>query len=92
MLDDSHDKGEETLTLPNTSSGRLTDAEATGTIVNRDSLPRALLARFVRTAAVHVVEHVEEQLRPATDQPDRPGHGGRRESKNSGRRREAVPN
>ena len=64
VLDDAHDEGEETLTLSlsNPSSGRVTDAEATGTIVNRDPLPRALLARFGRTAAVHVVEHVEERL------------------------------
>ena len=64
VLDDSHDEGEETLTLTlsNPSSGRVTDAEATGTIVNRDPLPRALLARFGRTAAVHVVEQVEERL------------------------------
>ena len=54
MLDDSHDDDGETLTLSNPSSGRLTDAEATGTIENRDPLPRALLARFGRTAAVHV--------------------------------------
>ena len=64
VLDDDHDEGEETLTvrLSNASSGRLTDGEATGTIENRDPLPRALLARFGRTAAVHVVEQVEERL------------------------------
>ena len=45
VLDDSHDEGEETLTLTlsNASGGRVTDGEATGTIVNRDPLPRALL-------------------------------------------------
>ena len=75
VRDDSHDEGEETLTLTlsNPSSGRLTDAEATGTIVNRDPLPRALLARFGRTAAVHVVEHVEERLAA----PREPGFRGR---------------
>ena len=73
VLDDSHDEGEETLTLSNSSEGRLTDGEATGTIKNRDPLPRALLARFGRTAAVHVVEHVEERL-PA---PRDPGFRGR---------------
>ena len=75
MLDDSHDEGEETLTLTlsNASSGRLTDAEATGTIVNRDPLPRALLARFGRTAAVHVVEQVEERI----EAPREPGFQGR---------------
>ena len=40
VLDDSHDEGEETLTLTlsNASRGRLTDDEATGTIKNRDPL------------------------------------------------------
>ena len=53
VLDDLHDEGEETLTLSlsNASGGRLTDDEATGTIVNTDPLPRALLARFGRAAA-----------------------------------------
>ena len=75
VLDDAHDEGEETLTLTlsNASSGRLSDAEATGTIKNRDPLPRALLARFGRTAAVHVVEHVEERI----EAPRRPGFRGR---------------
>ena len=75
VLDDSHDDDGETLTLTlsNPSSGRLTDAEATGTIENRDPLPRALLARFGRTAAVHVVEHVEERLAA----PREPGFRGR---------------
>ena len=40
----------------------ITRAEATGTIRNSDPLPQALMARFGRTAAVHVVEHVEERL------------------------------
>ena len=64
VLDDSHDEGEETLTLTlsNASGGRVTDGEATGTIENRDPMPRAFLARFGRTAAVHVVEHVEERI------------------------------
>ena len=75
VLDDAHDEGEETLTLTlsNPSEGRLTDGEATGTIKNRDPLPRALLARFGRTAAVHVVEHVEERLQAPRD----PGFRGR---------------
>ena len=74
VLDDAHDEGEETLTLTlsSASGGRLTDGEATGTIENRDPLPRALLARFGRTAAVHVVEHVEERLRGAA-RAGRPG-------------------
>ena len=75
VLDDSHDDDGETLTLTlsNPSSGRLTDGEATGTIENRDPLPRALLARFGRTAAVHVVEHVEERM----EAPREPGFRGR---------------
>ena len=64
MLDDSHDEGEETLTLTlsNASGGRLTDAFATGTIENTDLLPRALMARFGRPAALHVVEQVQERI------------------------------
>ena len=75
VLDDAHDEGEETFTLAlsNPSAGRLTDDEATGTIENRDPLPKALLARFGRTAAVHVVEHVEERLQA----PREPGFRGR---------------
>ena len=75
VLDDAHDEGEETLslTLSNASSGRLTDGEATGTIENHDPMPRALLARFGRAAAVHVVEHVEERLAA----PREPGFRGR---------------
>ena len=75
VLDDAHDEGEETLTLrlSTPSSGRLADGEATGTIENHDPMPRALLARFGRTAAVHVVEHVEERLQA----PRAPGFRGR---------------
>ena len=64
VLDDSHDEGEETMTLrlSNPSEGRLADAEATGTIENTDPLPRALLARFGRATALHVMEQVEERL------------------------------
>ena len=64
VLDDAHDEGEETLTLrlSNPSGGRVTDGEATGTIENRDPLPKALLARFGRAAAVHVVEQVQERI------------------------------
>ena len=46
--------------------------QCTGTIENRDPLPRALLARFGRTAAVHVVEHVEERIAA----PREPGFRG----------------
>ena len=40
----------------------ITRAEATGTIRNSDPLPQALMARFGRTAAVHVVEQVQERI------------------------------
>ena len=75
VLDDVHDEGEETLTLrlSNASGSQVADGEATGTIANRDPLPRALLARFGRTAAVHVVEHIEERLAA----PRAPGFRGR---------------
>ena len=64
VLDDAHDEGEETfvLALSNPSGARLDDAEATGTIENADLLPAALLARFGRASAQHVVEHVEERM------------------------------
>ena len=75
VLDDAHDEGEETLTLrlSNASSGQVTDGEATGTIKNSDPLPRALLARFGRAAAVQVVEQVEERLEASRE----PGFRGR---------------
>ena len=75
ILDDSHDEGEETLTLTlsNPSTGVVTAASATGTIENHDPLPRALMARFGRTAAVHVAEQVEERLAA----PREPGFDGR---------------
>ena len=64
VLDDAHDEREETfvLALSNVSGARLEDAEATGTIENTDLLPAALLARFGRASAQHVVEHVEARI------------------------------
>ena len=75
VLDDAHDEGEETMTLrlSNPSEGRLADAEATGTIENTDPLPRALLARFGRATALHVMEQVEERLEASRAS----GFGGR---------------
>ena len=71
IIDDSVNDNDETVKVK-ISNARLcgdasqtlsiTRAEATGTIRNSDPLPRALMARFGRTAAVHVVEHVEERL------------------------------
>ena len=77
VLDDDIDDTGETMTLtlssPNPSGYvRIADGEATGTITNSDPLPRALMARFGRTAAVHVVEHVEERLAA----PREPGFRG----------------
>ena len=74
VIDDEHNEGSETftLTLSNASSGTLTDATATGTITNHDAVPKALIARFGRTAAVHIVEQVEERV----NAPRRPGFDG----------------
>lgn len=72
MLEDSHDDdGGETLTLSIASVGVLSDSVATGTIQNHD--PLALVARFGRTAAVHVVEQVEQRI----EAPRGPGFEGR---------------
>ena len=75
VLDDTHDEGEETFTLAlsNASGGVVVDGQATGRIKNHDPVPRALLARFGRTAAVHVVEQVEERLQARRE----PGVEGR---------------
>ena len=75
VLDDSHNDGGETLTLTlsNASNGTLGDSTATGTIENSDPLPKALIARFGRTAALHVVEQVEERV----NAPRAPGFDGR---------------
>ena len=55
----------------------ITRAEATGTIRNSDPLPRALMARFGRTAAVHVVEQVEQRLEEEREPGFRGQFGGR---------------
>ena len=64
VLDDAHDDTEETLTftLSNATGARIRDAEATGTIVNSDPIPKAWLARFGRTVADHVVDAIGERL------------------------------
>ena len=67
VIDDDLDDTGETLTLTLSSPTpstyvRIADAEAIGTITNSDPLPRALMARFGRTAAVHVVAQVEARL------------------------------
>ena len=79
VLDDSHDEGEETLTLrlSDPSGGVLTDSEATGTIENRDPMPKAFMARFGRTAAVHVVEQVQERIEARREPGIEARFGGR---------------
>ena len=79
VLDDSHDEGEETLTLrlSDPSGGRVTDGEATGTIENRDPMPKAFMARFGRTAAVHVVEQVQERIEARREPGIEARFGGR---------------
>ena len=74
VLDDAHDDDETlTLTLSNPTGAVLDDATATGTIDNNDVMPRALMARFGRTAAVHVIDRIEERM----NAPRRPGFDGR---------------
>ena len=60
VLDDSHDEGEETLTLvvTNASNARIHDGEALGIIVNSDPIPSAWLSRFGRAASDHVAQAV----------------------------------
>ena len=64
VLDDGKDDGEETfaLALSNASGAWLKDAQAVGTIVNSDPLPKAWLSRFGRTAASHIVDAVSERV------------------------------
>lgn len=84
VLDDRHDEGEEwfVLALSNPTGARLEDADGTGTIENADALPAALIARFGRATAEHVVEHVADRMaRPRT-----PGIRARFAGKDIGRR------
>ena len=64
IIDDSHDEGEETLTLVLTSASnaRIHDGEALGIIVNSDPIPSAWLARFGRAASDHVAQAVARRL------------------------------
>ena len=61
---DAEDEGEETLTLSlsNAVGARIEDGEATGTIHDRDPLPKEWLARFGRTVAGQVVDAVGTRL------------------------------
>ena len=64
IIDDSHDEGEETLTLvlTNASNAQIHDGEALGIIVNSDPIPSAWLARFGRAASDHVAQAVARRL------------------------------
>ena len=79
VLDDAHDEGEETfaLRLSAPAGAVLGDAEATGTIVNSDPLPRAWLGRFGRTAWEHALGAVDERLRSARRPVTRAAVAGR---------------
>ena len=61
---DTKDEGEETLTLrlSNAAGARIEDGEATGTIHDRDPLPKEWLARFGRTVAGQAVDAVGTRL------------------------------
>ena len=67
ILDDAIDEGKEIfkLKLRNAQGAWIADAEATGMIVNSDSMPKAWTARFGRSVAVHVVDAVEQRLEQA---------------------------
>ena len=79
VLDDAHDEGHETLTLrlSNAAGARLTAAAATGTIKNSDPLPKAWLARFGRTSALHVVDILDARFETAAPTGDHITLGGR---------------
>ena len=71
IIDDSVNDNGETVKVKISNARLCNDAsktlsitrdEATGTIRNSDPLPQALMARFGRTVAVHVVERVEERM------------------------------
>ena len=64
VLADAHDDDGETLTLAlsNASGAAISDAEATGTILNTGPMPNAWLARFGRTASAHAMEAIGNRL------------------------------
>ena len=64
IIDDSHDEGEEslTLTLSNASNALIHDGDARGIIVNSDPIPSAWLVRFGRAASDHVAQAVARRL------------------------------
>ena len=64
VLEDQHNEGSETmrLTLSRPFGATLTDATATGTIVNTDPMPKAWLARFGRTVAEQAIDAVQARF------------------------------
>ena len=64
VVDDAHNEGQETMVLYlwKPVGVVIADAVAKGTIKNSDPMPRGLMGRFGRTAAVHVVERVEARM------------------------------
>ena len=79
VIDDSHDEGDETLTLTlsNASGAWIEDGSATGTIENHDPLPSAFIARFGRATAEQVVQHVEERMTAPRERGFRARFAGR---------------
>ena len=67
VLDDSHNEGEETMSmrLSDATGAYISDGEATGTIRNTDHLPAAWLSRFGRTVAEQVVDAARSRLASA---------------------------
>ena len=67
VLADSHDEGEETMTLvlSRATGAAIVRAEAVGTIRNNGPIPKAWIARFGRTVAEQVLEAVEGRMRAA---------------------------
>ena len=79
VIDDSHNEGDETLTLTlsNASGAWIEDGSATGTIKNHDPLPAAFIARFGRATAEQVVQHVEERMAAPRERGFRARFAGR---------------
>ncbi len=79
VIDDSHNEGDETLTLTlsNATGAWIADGEATGTIENHDPLPAAFIARLGRATAEQVVQHVEERMAAPRERGFRARFAGR---------------
>ena len=79
VLDDAHDEGEETfaLRLSGAVGAELADADATGTIVNSDPMPRAWLGRFGSMTWEHTLDAVDQRLRNAHASRTHAAIGGR---------------